>query len=146
METKLTETKADKVKAFNTILGSFLEQTSPLVGTTYYSRFKKLILVNAPLPIKCASDHLINYKEQIMSKDEAYFNDPVDISTKIKNVSNSSSIISELPSIIDYGSESIITEILRLKDIYYKLNTDSRDNVWLILQALLQLCIEYKQM
>ena len=143
METKLIETKADKVKAFNKILGSFLEQTTPLVGTTYHSRFKKLILVNAPLPIKCASEHLINCKEQILAKDEAYFQDTSEISSKIKNVANSSYIINEIK---DYASEKIITEILRLKEIYFKLEDDSKENFWLIFQALLQLSIEYKEM
>lgn len=132
------ETKADKIKAFNSILESFLSQTTPLVGTTYHFYFKQLIRINAPLPIKCASEHMIMFKDQIMNKDESYFNGTND--STVTNKFNEVTELSNLPT------EQVISELLRLKDIYYQLDVSSRENVWAILQALLQLSIEYSQM
>lgn len=132
------ETKADKIRAFNSILESFLAQTTPLVGTTYHFYFKQLVKVNAPLPIKCASEHMIMFKKQIMNKDESYFNGTED--STVTNKFNEVTELSNLPT------EQVISELLRLKDIYYQLDVDSRENVWAILQALLQLSIEYTQM
>jgi len=132
------ETKSDKIKAFNSILESFLGQTAPLVGTSYHFYFKQLIKINAPLPIKCASQHMIMFQKEIMSKDESYFNGTSN--SNVKNKFNEVTELSKLPS------EQVISELLRLKDIYYQLDVDSRENVWAILQALLQLSIEYTQM
>ena len=132
------ETKATKIKAFNSILESFLAQTSLFVGTTYHFYFKQLIKINAPLPIKCAVDHMCIFEEQIMNKDESYFNGSDDIN--IKSKFNEVTELSRLPT------EQVISELLRLKDIYYKLDIDSKENVWAILQALLQLTKEYKEL
>ncbi len=126
--------KSDKIKNFNLILESFLTQTTPIVGTTYCYYFKKLISVNAPLPIKYACEHMLIFEKQIMSKDEAYFhNDHYNLTDKLNQVTE----LSNLPT------DQILSEIMRLKDIYYKLDSDSKENVWQILQALLQLTIEY---
>ena len=118
------ETASDKIKTFNSILESFLAQTSSLVGTTYHHYFLKLIKINAPVPINFAIKHLLIYKEKILNKDESYFTN--------KDVSEFAQV-----------TDNILGEILRLKDIYYKLDEDSKENVWSILQALLQLTIEY---
>jgi hypothetical protein len=128
------ETKVDKIKAFNSIIEDFLKQTTPIVGTTYYFYFTKLIKVNSTLPINYASSHLLKYKDKILSKDISYFSDKNNVSEEI----------SELES--KYNNNDIMFEILRLKDIYYKLNETSRDNVWDILQALLLLTIEYNEL
>ena len=128
------ETRVDKIKTFNMIIEDFLKQTTPIVGTTYFYYFKKLIKVNATLPINYASSHLLKYKEKILNKDISYFSDKNNISEEI----------SELES--KYNNNDIMFEILRLKDIYYKLNESSRDNVWDILQALLLLTIEYNEL
>lgn len=128
------ETRVDKIRAFNSIIEDFLKQTTPIVGTTYYFYFSKLVKANATLPINYASSHLLKYKEKILNKDISYFSD--------KN--NYSEQLNELES--NYNNNDIMFEILRLKDIYYKLNESSRDNVWDILQALLQLTIEYNEL
>jgi len=128
------ETRVDKIKAFNSIIEDFLKQTTPIVGTTYYFYFSKLVKANATLPINYASSHLLKYKEKILNKDISYFSDKNNISEEI----------SELES--KYNNNDIMFEILRLKDIYYKLNESSRDNVWDILQALLLLTIEYNEL
>lgn len=125
--------KSDIIKNFNSILESFLSQTSSMegVGTTYIYYYKKLILVNAPLPIKYASEHMLMFKDQIINRDEAYFHNSCEIKDKFNELTN------RLPR------DTILDEILRLKDIYYKLDKESQDNLWQILQALLQLVIEY---
>lgn len=128
---------SDKIKNFNIILESFLSQTSPLVGTTYHFYFKKLISYNAPLPIKYASEHMLLFKDHIMNRDEAYFHsDSCELKNKFNQISNSSVL----------ARDTILDEILRLKDIYYQLDELSKENLWDILQALLQLVIEYDEL
>jgi hypothetical protein len=126
------ETKTDKIKLFNSILESFLAQTSNLVGTTYHYYFTKLIKYNASMPIKYGSENLIVFKDQILNKDESYFTNESNLET-INNHTDSK-------------NEITLSEIMRLKDVYYKLDQESRENVWAILQALLQLSIEYNDL
>jgi hypothetical protein len=131
------ETRGGKIKAFNSILESFLSQTSPIVGTTYHFYFKKLIAYNAPLPINYASEHMLIYKDQILTQDEAYFHNADNgLDTKINKVTGA----------VQIPTDTVLSEIMRLTDIYYKLDPESRQNVWYILQALLQLTIEYNSL
>ncbi len=131
-------TKSEKIKCFNEILLSFLNQTTPIVGTSYYYYFKKLISFNSAYPINCASEHMIMFKKEIMAKDESYFNGTDDVLLNEK--------FNEVIELSNKPSSYVIDELLKLKDIYYKIDADSRDNVWAILQALLQLSIEYKEL
>jgi hypothetical protein len=71
---------------------------------------------------------MVPFKNQILSKDERYFTNEDNYMDKINETKESS---------------KVLNEIMRLKDIYYKLEEESRENVWSILQALLQLTIEY---
>jgi len=123
----------EQIKTFNSIIESFLAQTSGLVGTTYYNYFQKLVKVNALIAIDNAVTHMLPHKDKIFNKDESYF-------------------IAKTNHIDEYGSElkkhnlsheSTLTEIFRLKDIYYELDDVSKENIWSILQALVQLTIEY---
>ena len=104
---------------------TFLNQLSPLVGTTYYFYYKKLIKVNAGLPIQQFAQNVLPYKSQIMSKDETYFTNTSNHQDKIQ------------------GDEATLNEILRLQDIYFKLDTDSRKEVWSYFQALTLLSEQY---
>jgi len=113
------------VKSFNSILESFLGQISPLVGSSYSHYFKKLIKVNAILPVQQFCTYGVPYKEKIMNKDETYFKNPDNHST-----------------IIDGGGNNL-SEILRLTNIYDKIDDESKDNVWSIFQALVILAEEY---
>jgi hypothetical protein len=131
------ETRADKIKTFNSILESFLAQTSNIVGTTYHYYFKKLVTSNAPLPIKYASEHMLMFKDQIMAKDERYFH---------SSDNNLNDKINQVTELSQLQPDKVLSEIMRLKDIYYKLDSDSQENVWQILQALLQLTIEYNEL
>jgi hypothetical protein len=123
------------IKSFNTIIESFLLQTSELVGTTYYSYFKKIIKVNSLIAIDSAISYLLPFKDKIFDKDETYFTNENNYMDKV----NDSGINKK------FTSDKILSEIFRLKDIYYKLNEESRENVWSILQALVQLTLEYCQ-
>jgi hypothetical protein len=123
------------IKSFNTIIESFLLQTSELVGTTYYSYFKKIIKVNSLIAIDSAISYLLPFKDKIFAKDETYFTNENNYMDKV----NDSGINDK------FTSDKVLSEIFRLKDIYYKLNEESRENVWAILQALVQLTLEYCQ-
>ena len=125
----------EKIKTFNSIIESFLLQTSELVGTTYYTYFKKVVKVNSLIAIENGIRFMLPHKEKIFNKDESYFTDDSTIVDKLN--------VLDVKTKASYSNEEILSEIFRLKDIYYKLDVDSKDNVWNILQALTQLTIEY---
>jgi len=117
----------EKVKNFNTILESFLLQISPLVGSSYNHYFRQLVKVNAVLPIQQFCSYGLIYKKQIMSKNDAYF----------KNTDNHSNYIHK---------NTTLNEILRLNNIYDKIDEESKENVWSIFQALVILAEEYQKL
>lgn len=119
--------KKDKIIQFNSIVESFLSQLSPIIGSTYFSYFKKLIKVNSVLPINYFVKYGLPYREQIINKNESYFMDE-DHSEKVNN------------------DEFKLGEILRLKGIYTKLDKKSIDNIWQIFQALVVLTEEYNEL
>jgi hypothetical protein len=121
------------IKSFNTIIESFLSQTSELVGTTYYTYFQKITKVNSLIAIENGIRFMLPHRTKIFNKDDSYFSDD----EILLNELSSSSITNK------YSADQILNEIFRLKDIYYKLDSVSKDNVWDILQALTQLMIEY---
>jgi len=118
--------KIDKIKEFNSIMELFLSQLSPIVGTSYHHYFKKLIRVNSLLPIQEYCKNVLPYKQKIMTKDESYF----------YNTDNHQNVIKD--------DRNTINEILRLKEIYTKLDKDSINEVWEYFQALIILSEEYK--
>ena len=119
-------TKVEKIKSFNEILETFLQQLSPIVGTTYHYYFKQLIKVNSTMPIKTFLEEVSPYKEKIFNKDESYFLN-IEDNTKDDRVND----------------DEVLTEILRLKDIYSKLDNQSRSEVWNYFQALIIISEEY---
>ena len=120
---------SETVKSFNSILEDFLQQISPLIGTTYHHYFKQVIKVNAILPIQ----HFIHYvfdpeyslEDKIINRDETYFTNEENHKNQVKNQDNA------------------LMEIVRLKGIYVNLSKDSKDNVWDILFALVHLSKDY---
>tara|TARA_B100001248_G_scaffold246491_1_gene217120 strand:- start:1214 stop:1585 length:372 start_codon:yes stop_codon:yes gene_type:complete len=118
--------KVEKIKSFNEILETFLQQLSPIIGTTYHFYFQKLVKANAVMPIQQFLLEVIPFKEKIMNKDESYF---LDIETNAEDKIQ--------------GDEQVLTEILRLKDIYSGLDNQSRQEVWNYFQALIVLSEEY---
>tara|TARA_B100000900_G_scaffold413081_2_gene436213 strand:- start:350 stop:721 length:372 start_codon:yes stop_codon:yes gene_type:complete len=118
--------KTEKIRSFNEILETFLQQLSPMIGTTYHFYFSKLVKANAVMPIQQFLAEVLPFREQIMNKDESYF---LQIENKVEDK-------------ID-GDQKVLTEILRLKDIYSSLDEQSRAEVWNYFQALVVLSEEY---
>jgi hypothetical protein len=116
---------SEKIKLFNEILSSFLIQIAPLVGSTYHARFTQIIKCNNCLPIEQFLVHALPIRDQILNRDDTYFID------KSNNYGNTT------------DDKSMIDEILRLQNIYFKLDDTSKANVWDIFQALLVLGEEY---
>ena len=121
------------IKTINNIIESFLSQTSEIVGTTYFTYFRRIIKINSLIAIENGIMFMLPHKDKIFNKDETYFSDE-----KILINNLNTSAVSE-----NFSSDQILSEIFRLKDIYYKLDKISQDNVWDILQALTQLMLEY---
>jgi hypothetical protein len=123
--------KVEIIKNFNSILGDFLKQISPMVGTTYHHYFTKLIQINAIEPIRLFSYYVHNSEKPlatyIETRNEEYF----------ENTDNHKKYMN------NDTSENALMEIIKLKGIYTQLNKESKDNLWDILQALLQLSKEY---
>ncbi len=107
---------AETIKKFNSILESFLQQLSPMVGTSYHYYYVKLIKVNALLPIQYFIYYALPMQDKIMSRDESYF----------VNTENHKELI----------QENQLAEILRLQGIWSKLNDESKENVWEYFQLL----------
>ena len=124
--------KVEIIKSFNEILGDFLQQIAPIIGTTYHYYYTKIIVANALLP----SQYFINYVHNsekplikyIETRDENYFTNTYDPKEHLGQ---------------SMYTETALMEIIRLKGIYSQLSDDSKDNVWNILQALLHLSKEY---
>ena len=116
---------SEKIKIFNEILGSFLIQISTHVGTSYSYQFENIIKYNAILPIEQFLVHALPLRDKILNRDETYF---------INNDNHTDKI---------GDSKEMLNEILRLQDIYVKLNKNSQSNVWDIFQAMLILGEEY---
>ena len=117
---------AEKIKSFNEILCSFLIQIAPLVGSTYHSRIQVIIKCNSSLPIEQFLVHALPLRDKILNRDETYF---IDKTTSYVQEGNT--------------KKSKLDEILRLQDIYFKLDEKSKSNVWDIFQAMLVLGEEY---
>ncbi len=117
---------AEKIKSFNEILCSFLIQIAPLVGSTYHSRIQVIIKCNSSLPIEQFLVHALPLRDKILNRDESYF-------------------IDKTISYVEEGNnkKSKLDEILRLQNIYFKLDEKSKSNVWDIFQAMLVLGEEY---
>lgn len=118
--------KAKYIKSFNKLVSSLLSQLSPLIGSSYYSNFNKLIKYNSIIPINHFIENAYSYKNEIINKDEKYFND-YDLNS-----------INELNS-----DKTLLDEVLRLKNIYNKVDEESKNNLWTYLQAMLGIAEEY---
>lgn len=55
----------EKIKTFNSIIESFLLQTSELVGTTYYAYFKKITKVNSLIAIENSVNFMLDRKSVV---------------------------------------------------------------------------------
>lgn len=76
---------------------------------------------------------MLSHKNKIFNKDKSYFFDDANLVDQLNTTHVSQK----------FSADQVLSEIFRLKDIYYKLDNVSKENVWNILQALTQLMIEY---
>tara|TARA_B100001093_G_C26282862_1_gene781859 strand:- start:20 stop:391 length:372 start_codon:yes stop_codon:yes gene_type:complete len=119
----------EKVKEFNQIIESFLIQVSPIVGTSYHFYYKKLIKVNAIEPIKLFQVEVVTpYKDKIFAKDETYF---------VNFDENGREKLSR--------EDEYLRDFLKMKEIYYQIDSSSKEVCWQYLQALVVLSEEYHQ-
>ena len=113
--------KKEQVLMFNNIFENLLEQLAPYIGSNYSFQFKQLTRFNQIMPIQKFSENCLQYKIQIFDKNPQYFLEK------------------------DYSQDTndYLNEIMNLKNIYTKLDSISRDNLWEILQALTLLSEQY---
>lgn len=119
--------RVEKVKQFNGLMETFLGQISPLVGTSYLHYFEKLVKANAIMAIQQFYLYVAPYKNKILNKDESYFRDTGNFKEHITG-------------------DSIFQEIIRLTNIYDKLDANNKEQMWMYFQALLVLSEEYNKL
>ncbi len=118
--------KVKYIKSFNKLVSSLLSQLSPIVGSSYYSNFNKLIKYNSIYPINHFIENMYVHRQEIINKDEKYFNNY------------------NLESINELNSDkNLLDEVLRLKNIYNQVDDESKNNLWSYLQAMLGIAEEY---
>lgn len=115
----------EKIKEFNNIVSSLINQLSDNIGIAYIKKFEDIIKYNSLLPIEQFLIHALPIRDKIINRDVSYFS----------NETNFSDITNDDKDIID--------EILNLKNIYYKLDENSKSNIWDFFQAMLILSEEY---
>jgi hypothetical protein len=113
------------IESFNDTVLSLLTQLSQFIGISYLKQFKKIIKYNSILPIEQFLVNALPYRNQILERNELYFNNNDDYYNDVKNES------------------SILIEILRLKDIYNNLDDNSKNNIWDFFQVMLHLGEEF---
>jgi len=124
--------KVEIIKSFNEILGDFLQQIAPIIGSTYHYYYNKIIVANALLPIQYFINYVHNSEKPLIkyieTRDENYFTNTYDPKEHLGQ---------------SMLAETALMEIIKLRGIYSQLSDESKDNVWNILQALLHLSNEY---
>lgn len=120
--------KSEKIKSFNEVLESLLQQFSPIIGTSYHYYFKQYVRANAIDPIKYFWHYAGDLEDKILKRDETYFTNTENHKEKAE------------------GVEGSFDEIIRLKGIYEKLDGPSIDALWDYTQALFVLAKEYNSM
>lgn len=121
--------KVEYVKDFNSILDTFLGQLSPLIGSFYQNKCRQLTKLNSTIGIKKFYEYVVPHKKQIMEEDETYFKNDLDYN-KINKFNKNT-------------SDFFLEEIVRLKNIYDKLDLENRKQMWSYFQALLILSEQY---
>jgi len=123
------------IREFNDILGSFLVQIAPIVGSSYNHYFKQLIKYNSIMPIQQFITYGYDYRQKILDKDESYF-----LSNNNKNEIDKKISMSKAN---DSEEKIYLKEIFRLEGIWEKISDSSKENVWDIMQAFIILSDDY---
>ena len=122
-------TKVEKIKLFNEILENLLLQLSPKIGSGYHFWFLFYLKINAITPINNFWFFAEPLEKKILNRDETYFTNPDNHTDTVKKY--------------DKENKVGLDEILRLKGIYEELDSDGRNNLWDITQALFITAKEY---
>jgi hypothetical protein len=122
-------TKIEKIKLFNEILENLLLQLSPKIGSGYHFWFLFYKKINAITPINNFWFFAEPLENKILNRDETYFTNPDNHTDNVKKY--------------DKENKVGLDEILRLKGIYEELDSDGRNNLWDITQALFITAKEY---
>lgn len=120
---------AEKVKEFNLVLESFVQQMAPFIGSTYGVLLGQVVRANALLPIQKFQEYVVPHTERIMIKDEGFF----------LNDNNTKEILTGV------DDQDIFDEIFKMKNVWANLSAESKENIWSYFQALVILCQEYLQ-
>ena len=126
---------AQIIREFNDILGSFLVQLAPIIGSSYNHYFKQLIKYNSIMPIQQFITYGYDYREQILNKNDSYFKTDKNKEEIDKKIALSQANQSE--------EKRYLKEIFRLEGIWEKLSESSKENVWDFMQALICLSDDY---
>jgi hypothetical protein len=105
------------VKEFNKISVDFLEQTSQIAGKSYLCKFKFITGINNMYAIDRFIKNVLPYKDFINARDEEFFLN--------KNVDSEFS-----------------EDIAWIKQAYFTLDDESKENIWNIVTALVLLAEE----
>ena len=122
---------SEYIKQFNEIFSTLLIQVSPLVGSTYYNNFTTLIKYNSVMPIEQFAINVLPVKEMILTKNDSFFL----AKDFVKSYDGE--------FLIQSSKEQAMQELLKLKDIYSQLDTESKKNMWDFFQALLCISEDY---
>ena len=110
----------DIIKKFNEISIDFLTQTTNLVGKNYLYKYKLMHKVNKIYGIDMFIQKILPFKNRILDKDETFF------------------INKEIDS--DYSN--YMEDFICMKNIYNKMDKESKENIWDIVLALVFLAEE----
>jgi hypothetical protein len=110
----------DIIKKFNEISIDFLTQTTDLVGKTYLYKYKLMHKVNKIYAIDMFILKILPFKNRILDKDETFF----------------------INKDIDSDYSNYIEDFICMKQIYNKMDKESKENIWDIVLALVFLAEE----
>lgn len=116
------------IKKFNKIVEDLLFDMKSIIGDNYYNKFKLMKKINSTIFIKKFYNNIIPFKDIILDKNPDYF----------LNTNNVNSIVD------DYNEkEFYLNEYNFFREIYFKIDNESKNNLWDILHVLIYLSESY---
>lgn len=116
---------AQIIKDFNTMLECLIQQIAPFTKNSYHILFKNLVRANATIPIKTFNEYAIPLKNKIKQHDESFFiNEDFSSQVSTQDIMN---------------NDDVIQEIFNLRNVWAQLDEDSKENLWQMVEGLLQL-------
>jgi len=119
------------IKDFNTLFCSVLQQMAPMIGNKYYLLYSNLIKFNATIGVENFYYYSKPHGEQILNKNEHFFLDEENLS--------------DLTQGEHHNNSDLMTIIGELKSVWSKLDTNSKENLWALIQGLYTLAQQYGQ-